>query len=92
MVKFAHSASAAQSFAGSDPGRRPTHCSSGHAEVASHIARPEALTTRICNYVLGGFGGKKKKKIKDWQQMLAQVRIFKKKKEESNEDKTGGDN
>ena len=38
------------------------HCLSGHAEVASHIAQPEALTTRIYNYVLGGFGEKKKEK------------------------------
>ena len=41
-------------------------------------AQPEALTTRIYNYVLGGFGEKKKKE--DWQQMLAQVPIFKKKR------------
>ena len=37
--------------------------------------------TRIYNHVLGGFGEKKKKKEKkekDWQQMLAQVPIFKK--------------
>ena len=34
---------------------------SDHAEPASHIAQPEALTTRIYNYVLGGFGEKKKK-------------------------------
>ena len=33
---------------------------SGHAEAASHIAQPEALTTRIYNYVLGGFGKEKK--------------------------------
>ena len=38
------------------------HCSSGHAEAASHIAQPEALTTRIYNYVPGDFGEKKKKK------------------------------
>ena len=35
---------------------------SGHAEAASHIAQPEALTNRIYDYVLGGFGEKKKKK------------------------------
>ena len=28
------------------------HHSSGHAEAASHIAQPEALTTVIYNYVL----------------------------------------
>ena len=40
------------------------HHSSGHAEVASHIAQPEALTTRIYSWVLGGFGEKNKKKRK----------------------------
>ena len=38
------------------------HRSSGHGEVASHIAQPEALTTRMYNHVLGGFGEKKEKK------------------------------
>ena len=52
-------------------------CSSGPVEVASHIAQLEGPTTRECNYVLGGFGEKKKKK--DWQGMLALVPIFKKK-------------
>ena len=58
------------------------HLSSGHAEVASYIAQPEGPTTRIYNYILGGFAGKKKKKKnekeEDWQQLLAQVPIFKK--------------
>ena len=31
---------------------------SHHAKVASHMPQPEALTTRIYNYVLGDFGGK----------------------------------
>ena len=40
----------------------------------------EGLTTKIYNYVLGGFGEKKQEKKKeDWQQLLAQVPIFKKK-------------
>ena len=44
------------------------------------MAQPEGPTTRIHNYLLGGLGEKKKKEIKeDWQQMLAQVSIFKKK-------------
>ena len=30
--------------------------------MASHIAEPEDPITRICTYVLGGFGEKKKKK------------------------------
>ena len=38
------------------------HCSSGHAEAVSHVAQPEALTTRIYDYVLGGFGERKGKK------------------------------
>ena len=41
------------------------HHSSSHAETVSHIGQPEALTTRICNYILGGFGEKKKKKKKE---------------------------
>ena len=41
------------------------HRSSGHAEVASYTAQPEALTTRIYNSVLGGFGEKKKRKCLD---------------------------
>ena len=63
MVKSTHSALAAQSFAGSDPG-----CGHGTAhqarEAASHIPQPEGPTTRIYTYVLGGFGKKKKKKKK----------------------------
>ena len=47
--------------------------------MASHIAEPEGPTTRIYNYALRGFGAKKKRK-EDWQQMLAQLPIFKKKK------------
>ena len=41
---------------------RKWHCSSSHAEAVSHIVQPEGHTTRIYNYVLGGFGEKKKKK------------------------------
>ena len=76
MVKLTLLASAAQGFAGSDLGRGP---GSAHQAIgASHAAQPEALTTRIYNYVLGGFGEKKtrKKKKGDWQQTLAQVPIF----------------
>ena len=49
------------------------------------MAQPEGPTTRIYNYVLGGFREKKKKKRKkkqeeeDRQQMLAHMPIFKKK-------------
>ena len=50
---------------------RTWHRSSSHSEAMSHIAQLEALTTRIYNYVLGGFREKKKKKKEDWQQMLS---------------------
>ena len=58
------------------------HRLSGLAEAASNTAQPEGPTTRIYNYAPGCFGEKKKKekKRKDWQQMLAQVPILKKKK------------
>ena len=40
----------------------------------------EGLTAKIYNYVLGGFGEKKEgAKKEDWQQLLAQVPILKKK-------------
>ena len=40
------------------------HSSSSHADVVSHRAQPERLTTRIYNYVLRGFGEKKKEEEK----------------------------
>ena len=60
MVKFERSTSAAQGFAGSDPGRGQ---GTTHQAMlrASHIAQPEALTARLYNYVLWGFAEKKKK-------------------------------
>ena len=58
---------------------RTWHCSSGHAEAASHMPQLEALTARIYYYVLGVFGEKKEKKKEDWQQMLAKVLSLKKK-------------
>ena len=76
MVKFGHSPSVAQGFAGSDSGCRPSTTHQAILEVASHIEKLEGPTTRIYNYVLGGFGKKKKKEKKeDWQQMLAQMPI-----------------
>ena len=48
-------------YAGSDPGRGPTQCSSSHAVVASHIEELEGFTTRIYNHVLGLWGEKKRK-------------------------------
>ena len=41
------------------------HRSSGHAKVVSHMPQLEGPTTKIYNYVLGGFGEKEEKlKIK----------------------------
>ena len=53
---------------------RTWHCSSGHAEVASYIAQPEGPTTRIYNYVLGGFEEEEeeKKKIGNRYQLRCQ--------------------
>ena len=61
---------------------RTWHHSSGHIEVASHVLQLEEPTTKIYNYILWGFGEKKQKEKEeeDWQQLLAQVPIFKKKK------------
>ena len=47
--------------------------------MAPHTAQPEALTTRIYNYVLWGEEEERKKK-EYWQQMLVQVPNFKKNK------------
>ena len=62
MVGFTHFTLAVQGFDGLDPRCAPTHLSSSHAEMVSHIREPEGPTTRIYNYVLGGFGEKKKKR------------------------------
>ena len=37
VVKLAHLCFSSPGFVRSDPGNRPTHCSSRHAEVATHI-------------------------------------------------------
>ena len=39
---------------------RMWHCLLGHAEVVSHVPQLEGPTAKIYNYVLGGFGEKKK--------------------------------
>ena len=62
VVKFVCSPSAAQGFAGSDPGR-------GHGTACQAVLRRRPTyrargTTRIYNYALGGFGEKKKKERK----------------------------
>ena len=55
MVKFVHSAAAAQSFAGSGPG------SSGHAEAASHMPQLEGPTTKNTQQCTRGLWGEKGK-------------------------------
>ena len=61
VVKFAHSASVAQGFCWFRSWVWTWHCSSGHAEVASHMPQLEGPTTKIYNYILGRFGEKKQK-------------------------------
>ena len=83
MVRFACSASAAQGVTSSDPGHGHGTTHQGHVEAVSHMPQLEGPTTKIYNYVLGGFGEKKtikkEEEEEDWQQLLAQVPIFKKK-------------
>ena len=61
---LAHSASVAQGFGGSHPGRGRGYHSPGRAEAASNIPQLEGPTTKIYNCVLGGFGEKKQRKKK----------------------------
>ena len=42
-------------------------------EVVSHIAELEGPTTRIYNYVLGGFGEEKEKKRKEKKRLATDV-------------------
>ena len=51
------------------------HHSSGHAEVASHIAQPEGPTAGIYNYVLRGLGEKMGEKKDDWQHVSSGVNL-----------------
>ena len=61
VVKLVHSALAALGFHWFGSWTWTWHRSSGRPEAASHIAQQEALTTRVYNYVMGGFGEKEKK-------------------------------
>ena len=61
VVKFARSAAGGPAFRWFEAWARTWHCSSSHAEAASHMPQLEGLTTKIYNYVLGGFGEKKGK-------------------------------
>ena len=56
------SASAAWGFTSLDPGRGHSLAHQAMLRQPSHIAQPEALTTRIYDYVLEGFGEKEKTK------------------------------
>ena len=60
VVGLAHSASAAQGFISSNPGRR-WHRSSGHAEVASHMPQLEGPTTKNTPLCTGDLCGEKGK-------------------------------
>ena len=60
VVTFSCSTAVAQGFAGFGSWARTWHHSSNHAEAASYMPQLEGHTTRIYNYVLGGFGEKKK--------------------------------
>lgn len=69
------------------PWARTRHHSSGHVEVASHIASPEGVTTKIYNYVLRGFREKKKKKKNTGNRCWLRgqsLKKFKKKKKNPN--------
>ena len=57
------------------------HRSSSHAEVASYMPQLEGPSTKICNYVLWGFGKKKqRKKIKKIGNSQLRCKSLKKKK------------
>ena len=68
VVKFVCSALAAQGFLGLDPGHRHGTAHQAMLRWHPHMPQPEALTTRIYNYVLGvlwgGEEGKKKRQKK----------------------------
>ena len=51
-------------FVGLDPGHGPAHRTSGHAVAASHMEELEWPASGIYNYVLGPWGGGRRKKQK----------------------------
>ena len=65
------------------------HHSSGHAEAASHIAQPEALTTTVYNYVLGALGRRRrnKKKGRLATVVISGANLYKKKRKNIGEEK-----
>ena len=81
VVKFTHSTSAAQGFAGLDPGHGPstTHQAMVRWRPTQHNQKD--LQLQYTTMYWGALGRRRKKKEEeDWQQILAQVPIFKKKK------------
>ena len=81
VVKFARSVSAAQGFTSSDPvrGLSTAHQAMLRWRPTQHNQKDHNYNIQLCT---GGlWGEEEKEKKKDWQQMLAQVRILKKKKE-----------
>ena len=65
VVKFARSAAGGPVFPWFESWVRTWHCSSNHAEVASHIPQLEGPTTKNIQLCTGGlWGGKKKEKKK----------------------------
>ena len=86
MVKFLRCAALPWLRVASSDAERTWYHSSGHAEVASYMPQLEGPPQLdYTTMYWGGSGEKKKKKNKrkkreDWQKLLAQVPIFKKKK------------
>ena len=61
VVKFVRSTAGSPVFRQFESWARTWHCSSSHAEVASHMPQLEDPQLKIYNYVPGGFGEKKEK-------------------------------
>ncbi len=64
VVKFARSAAGGPVFRWFESWARTWHCSSGHAEAASHLPQPEGSTTEKYTTMYQGALGRKRKKIK----------------------------
>ena len=64
MVKFAHSAAGGPVFRWFESWPRTWHCSSDHAEAASHMPQLEGPTTKNIQLCTGGLWGEKGKKKK----------------------------
>ena len=81
VVKFTRSAFGGPGFHWFGSWVRTWHCSSGHVEAVSHMPQLEGATTKNIQLRTGWTGGEKvgEKKKEDWQQLLVQVPIFKKK-------------